>query len=119
MDVGFIHVAHGVCPKCLKGSRLAPIKAPERFAANVMIGPSPSFINDGDYVGGFERDDIEELLETLENNYARASKISVDLRTAPLREQPFISVQSEWLVRVGLVCSPSARGRRFQPVAAR
>lgn len=48
---------------------LAAIKAPERFAANVMIGPSPSFINDGDYVGGFERDDIEELLETLESNY--------------------------------------------------
>ncbi|MCC8397684.1 alpha/beta hydrolase [Paraburkholderia sp. MMS20-SJTR3] len=48
---------------------LAAIKAPERFAANVMIGPSPSFINDGNYVGGFEREDIEELLETLENNY--------------------------------------------------
>jgi sigma-B regulation protein RsbQ len=48
---------------------LAAIKAPERFAANVMIGPSPSFINDGSYVGGFERPDIEDLLETLENNY--------------------------------------------------
>lgn len=48
---------------------LAAIKAPERFAANIMIGPSPSFINDGSYIGGFERADIEELLETLENNY--------------------------------------------------
>lgn len=48
---------------------LAAIKAPDRFAANVMIGPSPSFINDGDYFGGFTRSDIEELLETLENNY--------------------------------------------------
>ncbi|PQV50137.1 alpha/beta fold hydrolase [Paraburkholderia sp. BL21I4N1] len=48
---------------------LAAIRSPERFAANVMIGPSPSFINDGSYVGGFERADIEELLETLENNY--------------------------------------------------
>jgi sigma-B regulation protein RsbQ len=48
---------------------LATIKAPERFAAQVMVGPSPCYINDGDYVGGFSRDDIEELLETLEANY--------------------------------------------------
>lgn len=48
---------------------LAAIEAPERFAANVMIGPSPSFINDGDYIGGFCRADIDELLETLENNF--------------------------------------------------
>lgn len=48
---------------------LAAIRAPEQFAANVMIGPSPSFINDGSYIGGFEREDIDDLLETLENNY--------------------------------------------------
>jgi sigma-B regulation protein RsbQ len=48
---------------------LATIKAPERFAAQVMVGPSPCYINDGDYVGGFSREDIEELLETLEANY--------------------------------------------------
>ncbi|WP_250475618.1 alpha/beta hydrolase [Caballeronia sp. GAFFF1] len=48
---------------------LAAIERPDRFSANVMIGPSPSFINDGDYVGGFTREDIEGLLETLEHNY--------------------------------------------------
>lgn len=48
---------------------LAAINRPERFSANVMIGPSPSFINDGDYVGGFTREDIDGLLETLEHNY--------------------------------------------------
>jgi sigma-B regulation protein RsbQ len=48
---------------------LATIKAPERFVAQVMVGPSPCYINDGDYVGGFNRDDIDELLETLEANY--------------------------------------------------
>jgi sigma-B regulation protein RsbQ len=48
---------------------LATIKAPERFAAQVMVGPSPCYINDGDYVGGFNREDIEELLETLDANY--------------------------------------------------
>jgi sigma-B regulation protein RsbQ len=39
------------------------------FAAHVMIGPSPCYINDGDYVGGFTRKDIESLLDTLESNY--------------------------------------------------
>jgi sigma-B regulation protein RsbQ len=48
---------------------LADLAEPERFAGHVMIGPSPSYINDGDYVGGFERKDIESLLETLEGNY--------------------------------------------------
>jgi sigma-B regulation protein RsbQ len=48
---------------------LAAIKAPQRFAAQVMVGPSPCYINDGDYVGGFNRDDIDELLETMDANY--------------------------------------------------
>jgi sigma-B regulation protein RsbQ len=34
-----------------------------------MVGPSPCYINDGDYVGGFRREDIDGLLETLESNY--------------------------------------------------
>lgn len=48
---------------------LADIEAHDRFAAQVMVGPSPCYINDGDYVGGFSRADIESLLETLESNY--------------------------------------------------
>ena len=48
---------------------LATIKAPQRFAAQIMIGPSPCYINDGDYIGGFKREDIDELLDTLESNY--------------------------------------------------
>ncbi|MDB5744346.1 MAG: alpha/beta hydrolase [Polaromonas sp.] len=48
---------------------LAGLKAPVKFAAQVMIGPSPCYINDGDYVGGFTRQDITSLLETLESNY--------------------------------------------------
>ena len=48
---------------------LAAIDAPERFAAQVMVGPSPCYINDGEYVGGFTRADIDNLLETLESNY--------------------------------------------------
>jgi sigma-B regulation protein RsbQ len=48
---------------------LADLRAPGRFAAQIMIGPSPCYINDGDYVGGFSRADIDSLLETLEGNY--------------------------------------------------
>lgn len=48
---------------------LADLKAPDTFAAHLMIGPSPCYINDGDYIGGFEREDIDSLLDTLDSNY--------------------------------------------------
>ncbi|CAN5708060.1 alpha/beta hydrolase [soil metagenome] len=48
---------------------LAGIKAPELFEAHMMLGPSPCYINDGNYVGGFSREDIDSLLETMEGNY--------------------------------------------------
>jgi sigma-B regulation protein RsbQ len=48
---------------------LATIKAPDKFAAQIMVGPSPCYINDGDYVGGFTRDDIADILVTMEGNY--------------------------------------------------
>lgn len=48
---------------------LAGIRSPEKIAAHIMIGPSPCYINDGEYVGGFSRADIDSLLETLEGNY--------------------------------------------------
>ena len=40
---------------------LAAIEKPSYFESLVMIGPSPSYINDGDYKGGFEQSDIEGL----------------------------------------------------------
>lgn len=48
---------------------LAAIRAPELFSRLILVGPSPSYINDGDYVGGFNRDDIEQMLEFLDTNY--------------------------------------------------
>ena len=49
---------------------LAANAEPERFAHLIMVGPSPRYVNDPpDYVGGFERRDIEGLLETMERNY--------------------------------------------------
>jgi sigma-B regulation protein RsbQ len=48
---------------------LADVKAPGIFEAHIMVGPSPCYLNDGDYHGGFERGDIDSLLNTLESNY--------------------------------------------------
>jgi sigma-B regulation protein RsbQ len=48
---------------------LAAVEEPERFARLVMVGPSPRYINDGDYAGGFSLTDIEGLLESLDSNY--------------------------------------------------
>lgn len=48
---------------------LAGLKAPEKFAGHLMVGPSPCYVNDGDYQGGFSREDIDGLLQMLEANY--------------------------------------------------
>ena len=48
---------------------LAAGRRPERFSHLVLVGPSARYIDDGDYVGGFGADDIDELLESLESNY--------------------------------------------------
>jgi sigma-B regulation protein RsbQ len=57
-----------------------------------MVGPSPCYINDGDYIGGFERQDIEGLLETLENNYLGwSSSMAPVIMGAP--QQPELGVE--------------------------
>jgi sigma-B regulation protein RsbQ len=49
---------------------LAAKREPELFERLILIGPSPRYINEApDYVGGFERSDIEGLLETMDKNY--------------------------------------------------
>jgi sigma-B regulation protein RsbQ len=48
---------------------LAAKREPERFSRLLMVGPSPRYINDEGYVGGFERADIEGLLELMDKNY--------------------------------------------------
>ncbi|MGY3266358.1 alpha/beta fold hydrolase [Lysobacter sp. HA35] len=66
---------------------LAGLKAPELFAAQIWLGPSPCYVNDGDYVGGFDRADIDSLLETLDSNYLGwASTMAPAIMGAP--EQP-------------------------------
>ena len=48
---------------------LAANREPDRFAKLVLLTPSPCYIDDDGYRGGFSREDIDELLEALESNY--------------------------------------------------
>ena len=48
---------------------LAANRRPERFAKLVLVGPSPRYIDDEGYVGGFAPEDIDELLGALDANY--------------------------------------------------
>lgn len=48
---------------------LAAIREPARFDELILIGPSPRYINDDGYVGGFTQQDIDELLQFQDRNY--------------------------------------------------
>lgn len=68
---------------------LASIREPERFAHLILIGPSPAYINDPPgYVGGFERADIEGLLDMMDKNYIGwASFLAPVVMKNPEREE--------------------------------
>lgn len=61
-----IHVGHSVSAMI---AIIAARKRPELFTSIVLIGPSPRYINDAEYYGGFSEEDIEELLEVMNHNY--------------------------------------------------
>lgn len=61
-----VYVGHSVAAMI---GALAAIADPGRFAKLVMVTPSPRYIDDDGYHGGFSAADIEELLESLDSNY--------------------------------------------------
>ncbi|MFH8336333.1 alpha/beta fold hydrolase [Streptomyces sp. AM6-12] len=63
---GAVFVGHSV--SAMVGV-LAARQAPERIGALVMVAPSPRYIDDDGYRGGFTADDIDELLGSLDSNY--------------------------------------------------
>lgn len=74
---------------------LASIMAPEKFAAQIMVGPSASYINDGDYVGGYNPEDIDGLLQLMEIDYDGWVK-----RMAPaIMGEPHPALSKELLAR--------------------
>ncbi len=48
---------------------LAAIQKPEYFKKLIFIGPSPRYLNDENYTGGFDRKDLESLFEFMDSNY--------------------------------------------------
>jgi sigma-B regulation protein RsbQ len=66
LDRDVVFVGHSV--SAMIGA-LAAAAEPERFARLVMVGPSPRYIDDEGYVGGFSPGDIDGLLQSLESNY--------------------------------------------------
>lgn len=62
---GAILVGHSVSSMI---GALASIRSPGLFSHLVMIGPSPCYLEDGDYHGGFARADLEGLLEMMGHN---------------------------------------------------
>lgn len=61
-----VFVGHSVSAMIGIRAALQPLS---RISALVLIGPSPRYINDGDYIGGFEEADIDGLLSSLASNY--------------------------------------------------
>ncbi|GGM54783.1 alpha/beta fold hydrolase [Dactylosporangium sucinum] len=63
---GVVFVGHSVSAMI---GLLAANAEPDRFSHLVLVGPSPRYIDDDGYRGGFTATDIDELLESLDSNY--------------------------------------------------
>ncbi len=64
---GVVVIAHSVSATI---AMLASIKRPSLFSKLILIGPTPCFLNDPPaYKGGFDKPDLEGLLELMESNY--------------------------------------------------
>jgi sigma-B regulation protein RsbQ len=48
---------------------LAAARAPQHIGKLVLVGPSPRYVDDDGYRGGFSDEDIDELLDSLASNF--------------------------------------------------
>ncbi|KAL7605198.1 hypothetical protein Lser_V15G20020 [Lactuca serriola] len=48
---------------------LASITRPDLFSKILMISASPRFVNDVDYFGGFEQEEVDQLFEAIQSNF--------------------------------------------------
>lgn len=64
--MGGVFVGHSVSAMI---GLVAARRAPELFSTLILVGPSPCYIDEADYTGGFTRDQITELLEFLDSNH--------------------------------------------------
>ena len=71
---------------------LAAEKEPSYFKKLVFLGPSARYLNDQDYIGGFERSDMDAVFEMLDNNYLGFSQM---MAPAIMGEKNSIEKQDE------------------------
>ncbi|MBD8034804.1 alpha/beta fold hydrolase [Solibacillus merdavium] len=90
---------------------LAAIKRPQYFSKLIMIGPSPCYLNEGSYTGGFSRNEIEELLETMEMNFEGWASYMAPLAM----DQSSDSILTKTLERTFVSTNPSI-ARQFAEV---
>jgi sigma-B regulation protein RsbQ len=62
---------------------LAASQAPQHFAKAVLLAPSPCYINEPGYYGGFERADILHILAMMETDYRGWATAFADLLMGP------------------------------------
>ncbi|WP_299289555.1 alpha/beta hydrolase [uncultured Mucilaginibacter sp.] len=67
-----IYVGHSVSSMI---GLLAALEKPEYFKKLIFLGPSARYLNDGDYIGGLERNDLDGLFEVLDSNYLGFSRM--------------------------------------------
>lgn len=63
---------------------LAASQAPAYFAKVVLLTPSPCYLNQPGYYGGYEREAIEQLLTLIQTNHREWANLFVDLLLGPL-----------------------------------
>ncbi|UOQ70191.1 alpha/beta fold hydrolase [Hymenobacter cellulosilyticus] len=64
---------------------LTAIAAPELVERLILLTPSPYYFNEGDYYGGFEREDVEQLLRQMTTDYGAWSHLFAGLLLGPLQ----------------------------------
>jgi sigma-B regulation protein RsbQ len=65
---------------------LAAIQEPSYFSKVIMLAPSPYYLNEPDYHGGFERDDIHQLLGLMDADYSGWSNMFSTILMGPKNE---------------------------------
>ena len=92
---------------------LAVATDPSRFAKLVLLTPSPRYVDEGDYRGGFSRSDIDELLESLESNYLGWSRTMAPVIHGELLSD--LSWETNWGTTSSVAPTRSARGSSRAP----
>lgn len=85
-DGSTVLVGHSVgASVCVEAS----LRAPDTLAAQVLVSPSPCFINDGDYRGGFERDHLHDIVRVVSEDRAGWAESFADLVVGAGRRDGF------------------------------